>query len=201
MSDQPTERPAVIAAFDSLIDTLLANPVLAPLAHDGNWTVHSNSLGAFIRLLQHVHAADPQSVLDSVTATFGGKLVPDGPAGEGQVWHKATTHWQGAQLDFTLAAPGLSTEETLRARVAELEQQLAAQQLAAPTVVVPLTERPDPLESALLSAWNNSEPEMPECHRCGNPVGPWAPDPSGARWPSGAQKLVCQVGCNAGGAR
>ncbi|BBB00603.1 hypothetical protein RVR_10602 [Actinacidiphila reveromycinica] len=71
----------------------------------------------------------------------------------------------------------------------------------APTAVMPLAERPDPLESALLSAWNNSEPEMPECHRCGNARGPWAPDPSGDRWPSGAQKLVCQVGCTAGGER
>jgi len=127
LSEQPTERPAIIAAFDSLIDTLLADPLTAPLAHDGNWSMHSNGLGSFIRLIQHVHAADPQSVLDSVTATFGGELVPDGPAGEGQVWHKATTHWQGAQLDFTLAAPGLSAEETLRARVAELERQLVAQ--------------------------------------------------------------------------
>ncbi|WNI19121.1 hypothetical protein [Actinacidiphila sp. ITFR-21] len=40
-----------------------------------------------------------------------------------------------------------------------------------------------------------AEPDLPVCHLCGNPVGPWVPDPSGARWPSGAQKLVCKDGC------
>jgi hypothetical protein len=45
-----------------------------------------------------------------------------------------------------------------------------------------------------------AEPQLPECHLCGNQRGPWAPDPSGARWPSGAQKLVCASGCK-GGAR
>lgn len=53
----------------------------------------------------------------------------------------------------------------------------------------------DPLESALRSAWNNSEPDMPECHLCGDQAGPWVPEPSGDRWPSGAQKLVCKGGC------
>lgn len=58
-----------------------------------------------------------------------------------------------------------------------------------------MSERPDPLESALRSAWNQGEPEGPECHLCGNPAGPWLPDPSGSRWPSGAQKLICSRGC------
>lgn len=53
----------------------------------------------------------------------------------------------------------------------------------------------DPLESALLVAWNASEPELPECHLCGNQRGPWVPDPSGDRWPSGAQKFLCKEGC------
>lgn len=64
--------------------------------------------------------------------------------------------------------------------------------------LAPAAGRPDPLESALLSAWNNSEPELPECHRCGDQAGPWVPDPSGDRWPSGAQKLVCATACQAG---
>lgn len=51
---------------------------------------------------------------------------------------------------------------------------------------------PDPLESALMSAWNNSEPDLPECHVCGNQAGPWVP--TGDRWPSGAQKLACAPG-------
>ncbi|WNI15236.1 DUF6907 domain-containing protein [Actinacidiphila sp. ITFR-21] len=36
-----------------------------------------------------------------------------------------------------------------------------------------------------------TEPLLPACHVCGDTTGPWYPDPSGARWPSGAQKLVC----------
>jgi hypothetical protein len=38
------------------------------------------------------------------------------------------------------------------------------------------------------------ESALPECHLCGNQAGPWVPDPSGDRWPSGAQKLVCAGG-------
>lgn len=53
----------------------------------------------------------------------------------------------------------------------------------------------DPLDAALLAAWNAAEPEGPECHLCGNLCGPWTPDPSGDRWPSGAQKLVCASCC------
>lgn len=60
--------------------------------------------------------------------------------------------------------------------------------------------RLDPLESALLAAWNASEPEMPECYLCGQQTGPWVPDPPGGRWPSGAQKLVCASGGCQGGA-
>jgi hypothetical protein len=56
--------------------------------------------------------------------------------------------------------------------------------------------RLDPLDAALLAAWNASEPELPECHLCGDSRGPWVPEPSGDRWPSGAQKLVCQRGCD-----
>lgn len=58
--------------------------------------------------------------------------------------------------------------------------------------------RPDPLESALIAAWNAGEPELPECHRCGKQTGTWVPDPSGDRWPSGAQKLLCAGGCKGG---
>lgn len=49
--------------------------------------------------------------------------------------------------------------------------------------------------AALLAAWNAAEPELPECHLCGNSRGPWVPEPSGDRWPSGAQKFVCRGGC------
>lgn len=58
-----------------------------------------------------------------------------------------------------------------------------------------MTGRPDPLESALRSAFDQGEPEGPECHLCGSTTGPWLPDPSGDRWPSGAQKLFCSRGC------
>lgn len=42
-----------------------------------------------------------------------------------------------------------------------------------------------------------AEPVLPQCHRCGSETGPWKPPTDGARWPSGAQKLVCidEVGC------
>jgi hypothetical protein len=43
-----------------------------------------------------------------------------------------------------------------------------------------------------------AEPQLPECHLCGGKSGPWVPDPSGARWPSGAQKFVCANGCKGG---
>lgn len=55
----------------------------------------------------------------------------------------------------------------------------------------------DPLESALQAAFDTGEPDMPECHLCGDVRGPWAPEPTGARWPSGAQKLLCAGGCTA----
>lgn len=58
-----------------------------------------------------------------------------------------------------------------------------------------MTERPDPLENALRSAFDQGEPEGPECHLCGSTGGPWLPDPSGNRWPSGAQQLICSRGC------
>lgn len=54
---------------------------------------------------------------------------------------------------------------------------------------------PDPLDAALLAAWNAAEPAGPECHLCGSATGPWLPDPSGDRWPSGAQKLICSRRC------
>lgn len=37
------------------------------------------------------------------------------------------------------------------------------------------------------------EPQGPECGRCHDSRGPWKPDPSGARYPSGAQVLVCNT--------
>jgi hypothetical protein len=51
------------------------------------------------------------------------------------------------------------------------------------------------LASALHTALTQPEPELPECYLCGSPVGPWLPDPSGVRWPSGAQMLICSRGC------
>lgn len=62
-----------------------------------------------------------------------------------------------------------------------------------------MTGRLDPLEAALLAAWNAAEPEGPECHLCGSTAGPWLPDPVGDRWPSGAQKLICSRGCKGEG--
>ncbi|NUS12958.1 MAG: hypothetical protein HOY69_16420 [Streptomyces sp.] len=61
-----------------------------------------------------------------------------------------------------------------------------------------MAERLDPLDAALLAAWNASEPEGPECHVCGRTTGPWVPDPSGDRWPSGAQRMVFKGGCPGG---
>jgi hypothetical protein len=55
--------------------------------------------------------------------------------------------------------------------------------------------RPDPLASALHVALTQPEPELPECYLCGSTTGPWLPDPSGARWPSGAQMLICSRRC------
>jgi hypothetical protein len=49
-----------------------------------------------------------------------------------------------------------------------------------------MTGRPVPLAA---------EPLLPACHLCGGATGPWVPDASGARWPSGAQKFVCKDGC------
>lgn len=62
-----------------------------------------------------------------------------------------------------------------------------------------MTGRPDPLDAALLAAWNASEPEGPECHLCGSTAGPLLPDPVGDRWPTGAQELFCSRGCQGGG--
>ncbi|WP_030917488.1 hypothetical protein [Streptomyces sp. NRRL B-24720] len=39
------------------------------------------------------------------------------------------------------------------------------------------------------------EPLRPECLHCGDQHGPWVPEPSGARYRSGAQVLVCQGRC------
>jgi hypothetical protein len=139
MSEQSTQRPAVIAALDSLVDTLLANPLTAPLAQDGNWSVHSNHLGAFIRLIQHVHSEAPETVLDAVRTTFGGDFTAGGSLSGGLIWHELATEWAGTKLDFSLAAPGMSAEEALRARVAELEQQLAVQPTE-PIAVRPLAD-------------------------------------------------------------
>lgn len=41
------------------------------------------------------------------------------------------------------------------------------------------------------------EPMVPECFHCGSRKGPWVPDPSGARWPSGAQVMECRGRCTA----
>ncbi|WP_031516805.1 hypothetical protein [Streptomyces sp. NRRL F-5123] len=49
--------------------------------------------------------------------------------------------------------------------------------------------------AALRAAMTRPEPDLPECHLCGNRGGPWLPDPSGARWPSGAQMLICSRRC------
>lgn len=46
-------------------------------------------------------------------------------------------------------------------------------------------------------AASRPEPQLPECFHCGSRKGPWVPDPSGARWPSGAQLLECRGRCTA----
>lgn len=38
---------------------------------------------------------------------------------------------------------------------------------------------------------NVPEPVMPTCGDCGNTAGPFQPEPTGARYPSGAQELIC----------
>lgn len=38
---------------------------------------------------------------------------------------------------------------------------------------------------------NAFEPQLPECDDCGSTTGPFMPEPSGARFPSGAQKFLC----------
>lgn len=133
MSEQSTQRPAVIAALNSFIDQLLADPVTAAVAHDGNWSAHSNGLGAYIMLIQHVHAEDPQAVLDTLASRFGGTFVPGGSLSGGRIWHELETTFEGVQLELKLAAPGMSAEDALRARVAELEQQLAGKSAVAPS--------------------------------------------------------------------
>ncbi|TFI30089.1 hypothetical protein [Streptomyces sp. 4R-3d] len=40
-------------------------------------------------------------------------------------------------------------------------------------------------------------PKFSECVHCGDRRGAWVPDPSGARWPNGAQVLVCADRCTA----
>lgn len=54
--------------------------------------------------------------------------------------------------------------------------------------------RPE-LASALHVALTEPEPDGPACYLCGSTTGPWLPDPSGVRWPSGAQMLLCSRGC------
>ncbi|CAG6392731.1 hypothetical protein NMG29_06445 [Streptomyces cocklensis] len=126
MSEQSIQRPTVVAVFDAFIEELLADPVTAPLTHDANWSMRSSSLGSYIQVIQHVHAEDPQAVLSAVAWRFGGEFAVGGPASPGTVWHELETTWEGVQLTLKLAAPGMSAEDALRARVAELEQQLAA---------------------------------------------------------------------------
>ncbi|MBD3549808.1 hypothetical protein [Streptomyces sp. JV180] len=55
------------------------------------------------------------------------------------------------------------------------------------------------LTAAILTrrAAARTEPLLPECFHCGSRKGPWVPDPSGARWPSGARVLECQTTCTA----
>jgi hypothetical protein len=42
-----------------------------------------------------------------------------------------------------------------------------------------------------------AEPALPACFKCGSKTGPWKGTTDDARWPSGAQKLMCsdEVGC------
>jgi hypothetical protein len=42
-----------------------------------------------------------------------------------------------------------------------------------------------------------AEPALPACFKCGDKSGPWKGTTDDARWPSGAQKLMCsdEVGC------
>ncbi|MFE2812634.1 DUF6907 domain-containing protein [Streptomyces nigra] len=51
----------------------------------------------------------------------------------------------------------------------------------------------DQLAAARAGSQNRSEPDLPECARCGNRRGPWKP--TGERYPSGAQVLVCADDC------
>ncbi|CAG6392748.1 hypothetical protein NMG29_06530 [Streptomyces cocklensis] len=58
-----------------------------------------------------------------------------------------------------------------------------------------MTDRPDPLASAIHTALSQPEPSGAECYLCGNQAGPWLPDPSGTTWPSGARMLICSRRC------
>lgn len=127
MSDQSTQRPAAFTALVALIDHLLSDPRTAHLAKGGIWGIQpGRHHREQISLIQHIESDDPQAVLDYLSTTLGGTFAPDGPAGEAYIWNVMAIKWQGASVELKLAAPGLSAEEQLRARVAELEAELAA---------------------------------------------------------------------------
>lgn len=125
MPEQDIERPAAIAALNSLVDQLLADPITAQLPHCGNWSVRSYANDESITVIQHIASDDPQVVLDALAARLDATFTPGDTAGSGRVWHELDTTWDGVQLRLKLAAPGVSAEEQLRERVAELEAELA----------------------------------------------------------------------------
>jgi hypothetical protein len=68
------------------------------------------------------------------------------------------------------------------------------ERLDVPTKLVQLEARRIRVEAHVASL---PEPQFPECLPCGNRKGPLVPDPSGARWPSGAQVFECAGWCTA----
>jgi hypothetical protein len=71
---------------------------------------------------------------------------------------------------------------TQQCTAADIAQALAGQRLLAP-VVRPALQAPA------------AGPVGPRCGACGSTAGPWRPEPSGARYASGAQVLVCSTPC------
>jgi hypothetical protein len=138
-STTPAQPPAAIAALGDLAGQLLANPLTAGLVHGGTWSA-SMSLDPYVMVIRQVDADDPQAVLDAVAALVGGTFVAGHSLGDGQIWHELEMTWKGVRLELKLAAPGMSAEDALRDRVAELEQQLAATQQPEPPASDPVVD-------------------------------------------------------------
>lgn len=113
------QRPEVFTVLLDLVDYLLSDPRTAHLAEGGLWDVASKK----ITLIDHVEGDDPQAVLEKLQRHLDGEFVAERPTGDGLVWHDLITDWQGIRVKLTLAAPGVSVEQQLRERIAELEAE------------------------------------------------------------------------------